>query len=48
MKIEKKKIKIVNKKCNLCKAKVEKIEKKFLRFPTPENCTLRSLSVLVK
>ena len=36
-KIKTKKFKTVNKKCDLCKAKVQKVDKEFRTFSTPEN-----------
>ena len=37
----KKKFKTVSKKCDLCKAKVEKVDKEFSRFSTPENWDIK-------
>ena len=36
-----KKFKTVSKKCDLCKAKVEKVDKEFSRFSTPENWDIK-------
>ena len=41
-------IKIVHKKCNLCKAKVEMMEKNFIKFSSLEIWSIISLSMLVK